>query len=835
MTHSIDIDARKLTGGPVGGADWVVSGYPAATWSDDAIQVGGLGESLVARGTLAQDGTGTVVLPDTGEGQYFELRFPGFVGRSWRFDAQPGSTGDLAERVEAWAVAHPEGVPTIVHVPTPGPTGERGEQGVPGPAGADGSVGPKGDKGDQGDRGPEGPKGDGGDPGPKGDKGDTGPAGVGSYWYEASGAPNVPNPRAQDFYLDTDTNEVYEYDGSSWNSIGNFGGAKGDKGDPGPTGPAGPKGDKGDTGSQGPKGDTGPQGGIGPKGDKGDQGNEGPKGDTGDQGPKGDKGDQGDDGPKGDKGDKGDQGESGAAGSLALTQNGADFGLSAGTAVSTVTLTSLTDIVYLRILHGSRNDAGLLVSKTEIRSLVWQYGRNTSDAITFSTSGGTLRATLGQGNGTLQIFDVTSGQTGPKGDPGAKGDKGDDGDPGPKGDKGDPGDRGPAGAKGDPGAKGDKGDPGTDGTPVTAHTPAAGDAELAGIDIGGSDYELTDREARNRLHLVEQRVHPIRENPQMWANVSDSGVAGWSAATGLLTAVNAVAALAYGNADVSGTTAQYVYVRILPGAQQSTYRFRYTIGGGSQNGQIHDRVLGTWSGERVGADSSWAYYRIAFYEGDTFTTGRVQLGTGSFEWEGDLTRSAVEDQLDAVGIPQAIDALKNVTRDLHLDGATTLVKNSAAATAAVARVAVANADRQAIEAGTKNLDVQGVAFTATLANAHFGSTATTTDQAVIRLAQTQSRGDWRILFDDTAFLAGGWVPINVDNGTAGYDYYISGKVDRTSEIALYKSEAETTYHGELAVSVLGSVNKVATLTQAEYDALTSEDDSTVYLIVEASS
>ena len=254
MTHSIDIDARKLTGGPVGGADWVVSGYPAATWSDDAIQVGGLGESLVARGTLAQDGTGTVVLPDTGEGQYFELRFPGFVGRSWRFDAQPGSTGDLAERVEAWAVAHPEGVPTIVHVPTPGPTGERGEQGVPGPAGADGSVGPKGDKGDQGDRGPEGPKGDGGDPGPKGDKGDTGPAGVGSYWYEASGAPNVPNPRAQDFYLDTDTNEVYEYDGSSWNSIGNFGGAKGDKGDPGPTGPAGPKGDKGGhriTGSEG--------------------------------------------------------------------------------------------------------------------------------------------------------------------------------------------------------------------------------------------------------------------------------------------------------------------------------------------------------------------------------------------------------------------------------------------------------------------------------------------------------------------------------------------------------------------------------------------------------
>ncbi len=381
------------------------------------------------------------------------------------------------------------------------------------------------------------------------------------------------------------------------------------------------------------------------------------------------------------------------------------------------------------------------------------------------------------------------------------------------------------------------------GTAVSAHTPAAGDAELAGIDIGGTDYEITDREGRDRLHLVEQRVHPILEKPQTWANVSAAGTAGWSAATGLLTAVNAVAALSYGNANVSGTTAQYVYVRIRTGAQQSAYRFRYTIGGGAQNGQIHDRVLGTWSGERVGADSSWAYYRIGFYEGSTFTTGRVQLGTGSFEWEGDLTREAVEDQLDAVGIPQAIDALKNVTRDLHLDGATTLVKNTAAATAGVARVAVANADRQAIEAGTKNLDVQGVAFTATLANAHFGSTATTTDQAVIRLAQTQDRSDWRILFDDTAFLAGGWVPITVDNGTAGYDYYISGKVDRTSEIALYKSTEETTYHGALADGLAvppvttgggSAVDGIWRGTKAQYDAITSKDDDILYLVEAAS-
>ncbi len=345
-------------------------------------------------------------------------------------------------------------------------------------------------------------------------------------------------------------------------------------------------------------------------------------------------------------------------------------------------------------------------------------------------------------------------------------------------------------------------DPDDEGTAVSAHTPAAGDDELSGVDIGGTDYEIVDREGRDRLRAVEQRVHPIREVPQTWADISD-GSAGWSAPAGLLTTVTPISALTFANTARTGTSAQFVYVRIPIGAIQSNYRFQYTVTGGSQAGETHNRVLGTWSGERVGADSSWQYYRISFYEGEGFSGGKLQFGGSDlFEWEGALTKNAVDDQLEAIGIPQAIDALKNVTRDLHLDGTTRLVKNTAAATAGVARVAVANASRQAIEAGTTNLDVQGVTFTATLANAHFGTTATTTDQAIIRLAQTEDRGDWRILFDDTAFLAGGWVPINVSNGTAGYDYYISGKVDRTTEIALYKSTEETTFHGELAEGIV---------------------------------
>ena len=377
------------------------------------------------------------------------------------------------------------------------------------------------------------------------------------------------------------------------------------------------------------------------------------------------------------------------------------------------------------------------------------------------------------------------------------------------------------------------------GTAVAAHTPAAGDAELAGLDIAGTDYELVDREGRDRLHAVEQRVQPIREVPQTWANVADAGTAGWTAAAGLLTSVNAIAALTFGNGDVSGTVAQFVYVRIPVAAQQSVYRFRYTIGGGSRNGQIHDRVLGTWSGERVGADATWAYYRVAFFEGDTFSAGRTQLGTGTFEWEGALTEGSVDDELDALGVNQQIDALKNVTRDLHLDGATRLVKSTAATTAGIARVAIQNSALQAIEAGTQSLDVQGVVFTATLARAHFGTTAATTDEPVIRLSGTQARSDWRVLFDDAAFLAGGWVPINVTNGAAGYDYYISGKVSRTTEVALYKSTIETTFHGAFAEGLAvapvtagggAALTGVWRGTQAQYDAIASPDANVLYLI-----
>jgi hypothetical protein len=90
-------------------------------------------------------------------------------------------------------------------------------------------------------------------------------------------------------YLQSD-NQVYIYDGDSWNVY---------------TGAEGPAGAKGDTGAQGPIGLTGPAGSNGAKGDKGDTGTQGPIGLTGPAGSNG---------AKGDKGDKGDTGNTGATG-----------------------------------------------------------------------------------------------------------------------------------------------------------------------------------------------------------------------------------------------------------------------------------------------------------------------------------------------------------------------------------------------------------------------------------------------------------------------------------------------------------------------------------------
>ena len=212
--------------------------------------------------------------------------------------------------------------------------------------------------------------------------------------------------------------------------------------------------------------------------------------------------------------------------------------------------------------------------------------------------------------------------------------------------------------------------PSNTGTSVAAHTPASGDAELAGIDIGGTDYEIVDDEARERLHEVEQRVHPIVETDRTWADVTDSAVAGWSAPSGLLTSLASIAGLTFSNTDVAGNVDRFVYVRIPVGEKQSNYRFQYTIGGGQQAGETHNRVLGTWSGEKVAVDSNWQYFSIGFYEGSTFSAGKVQLGTGEYEWDAAVTKKAVYDQVSEI-----VKAGSNVTA-VNSDSAETVTLSS---------------------------------------------------------------------------------------------------------------------------------------------------------------
>lgn len=97
----------------------------------------------------------------------------------------------------------------------------------------------------------------------------------------------LENSYVDDFYLNTNTFELYKCTKSgeaataTWSKIGvikGSDGSAGEKGDTGaqgaqgPQGPQGEKGEKGDTGAQGPQGPQGPQG------DKGDTGNNGAKG-----------------------------------------------------------------------------------------------------------------------------------------------------------------------------------------------------------------------------------------------------------------------------------------------------------------------------------------------------------------------------------------------------------------------------------------------------------------------------------------------------------------------------------------------------------------------------
>lgn len=92
-------------------------------------------------------------------------------------------------------------------------------------------------------------------PGPQGPQGPKGPQGTrGSIWQNSTSVPTTSGYIANDKYLNTSSGDVYNYDGTRWQVIGNI---RGPQGIQGPQGNVGPQGQQG---IQGPKGDTGPAG-----------------------------------------------------------------------------------------------------------------------------------------------------------------------------------------------------------------------------------------------------------------------------------------------------------------------------------------------------------------------------------------------------------------------------------------------------------------------------------------------------------------------------------------------------------------------------------------------
>jgi len=157
-------------------------------------------------------------------------------------------------------------------------------------AGTAGPTGPTGPAGDEGPTGPTGPTGAQGDTGPTGEAGPTGPTGeTGAQGVSISllgsvatvgDLPSSGNTVNDAYIVDADGN-LYVWDGSAWNDVGQIQGptgptgADGVAGDTGPTGPTGPAGDAGPTGATGPTGpagDAGPTGATGPTGPQGEQG-----------------------------------------------------------------------------------------------------------------------------------------------------------------------------------------------------------------------------------------------------------------------------------------------------------------------------------------------------------------------------------------------------------------------------------------------------------------------------------------------------------------------------------------------------------------------------------
>jgi hypothetical protein len=178
---------------------------------------------------------------------------------------------------QAWIALGNTGTPADFIASLTGPagaTGPQGPQGTQGPAGNDGAQGPAGPQGAQG----------------------TGLTIVGSVPDSSSLSPAYTG-NTGDGFITQNTGNLWIWDGTQWNNVGNIVGPTGPQGDSAYqiwlslgntgtatdfinslTGPAGAQGPQGLQGTQGPQGADGPQGPAGPQGIAGPAGSQGPQG-----------------------------------------------------------------------------------------------------------------------------------------------------------------------------------------------------------------------------------------------------------------------------------------------------------------------------------------------------------------------------------------------------------------------------------------------------------------------------------------------------------------------------------------------------------------------------
>jgi Collagen triple helix repeat (20 copies) len=303
------------------GTTWVITGNirgPTGPTGDAGAQgdqgaTGNTGPTGI-RGSLWDSNTGAPSATGGNSGDQYLDTETGDVyewnGTTWIITGNiKGPTGDTGDQ-GATGETGPTGTPgTAANTGCTGPTGETGPTGIPGTAANTGCTGPTGSVGNEGETGPTGTPGTAantgctgptGPTGSQGDDGDQGPTGIrGSLWDSNTGAPSATGGNSGDQYLDTETGDVYEWNGTTWIITGNI---------RGPTGSTGP------TGAQGDVGATGAQGSAGMKGATGDSGSTGDTGATGNSGSIGPTGDDGNQGPTGDTGATGNSGLTGPTG-----------------------------------------------------------------------------------------------------------------------------------------------------------------------------------------------------------------------------------------------------------------------------------------------------------------------------------------------------------------------------------------------------------------------------------------------------------------------------------------------------------------------------------------